>query len=161
MTAAPSGLAAVVARFGDPRAYLRTDGTLSPGWESKYIIRVPLPHPTPLAWSPETLVSRVAVHRDIADLTRETFAAIDDAGLWAKLGPYGGGYAPRMKRGAASPSLHSWGIAFDWSPSRYPLGSTRRFPAAVVDVWRSFGWIYGGDFRGRKDPMHWQFARGV
>ena len=74
---------------------------------------------------------------------------------------YGGIYAARSIRGQSShPSTHSWGIAIDLEPEKYPLGSTSRFPDTVVKIFQDAGFFYGGDFKARKDPMHFQFCKG-
>jgi hypothetical protein len=47
-----------------------------------------------------------------------------------------------------------------------PPGDPRRqtnktISDAVIDVWRAEGWMWGGDFSGRRfDPMHFQWATG-
>jgi len=63
-------------------------------------------------------------------------------------------------RGGSHPSTHSWGIAIDLEPDRYPLGCKERFPEEVVKVFRNHGFFYGGDFKDRKDPMHFQLVTG-
>lgn len=66
---------------------------------------------------------------------------------------------------AKSLSLHSWGIAIDFSPAENTMGGTdgkggpsklRQHPA-FVEVFRSAGWTWGGDWK-MKDDMHFQRA---
>jgi hypothetical protein len=66
---------------------------------------------------------------------------------------------------AASVSLHSWGIAIDFSPSENRMGGTDGHGApsmlrqhqAFVQVFRDAGWRWGGDWK-MKDDMHVQRA---
>jgi hypothetical protein len=62
-------------------------------------------------------------------------------------------------------SLHSWGIAIDFTPSENTMGGTdgkggpsklRQFPA-FVEVFKKAGWTWGGDWK-MKDDMHFQRA---
>lgn len=161
MVTAPVGLAEVKRVFGDPAHFRRDDGTLTPEWESAHIVRVKLP--SPMSYVQGGNVTRVAVHRLIADITAATLADLLALGpeMWSELQPYGGGYEPRLQRGSATPSLHTWGLALDFNPGKYPLGSLKRMPDAIVDVFKRHAWTYGGDFHSRKDGMHFQFASGV
>lgn len=107
-----------------------------------------------------TSVLRATCHELAVDNFVGALTAIKDAGLEPLVLRYGGIYANRVKRGQAHPSTHAWGIAIDLEPQRYPLGSDSRFPDAVVDIFKRFGFFYGGDFEGRPDPMHFQLALG-
>lgn len=66
-------------------------------------------------------------------------------------------YANRAIRGRNSPSNHSWGLAVDINAQDFPLGSSKRLPQWLVDLWKAHGFDYGGDWSGRKDPMHFEF----
>ena len=55
-------------------------------------------------------------------------------------------------------SYHSWAIAFDTDPEKYPYGSNIRHSDRVVEIANRWGWYYGGDFT-NLDPMHFEFAR--
>lgn len=66
---------------------------------------------------------------------------------------------------AKSLSLHSWGVAIDFSPSENTMGGTdgkggpsklRQHPA-FVEVFKAAGWTWGGDWDMR-DDMHFQRA---
>ena len=66
-------------------------------------------------------------------------------------------YANRPIRGRNSPSNHSWGLAIDIDAQEFPLGSYRRLPQWVIDLFTADRFDYGGDWSGRKDPMHLEF----
>lgn len=57
------------------------------------------------------------------------------------------------------PSNHSWGLAVDINSRANPLGSPLRtdMPRWMTDLWKSFGFRWGGDYKGRKDAMHFEF----
>jgi len=64
----------------------------------------------------------------------------------------------RKKRGRKTRSLHSWGVAIDINPATNPLGSTETdFPPEFIQIMKSVGFRWGGDFTRRKDPMHFEF----
>lgn len=66
-------------------------------------------------------------------------------------------YANRPIRGKRVASNHSWGLAVDIDATQFGLGSRKRLPQWIVDLWHAHGFDYGGDYRGRKDPMHFEF----
>ncbi len=71
------------------------------------------------------------------------------------------GYAYRMVRGDATKlSCHSSGTAIDLNATKHPLGKSGTFPAEKVPMIRAlskkYGLKWGGDFRSRKDEMHWE-----
>jgi hypothetical protein len=71
------------------------------------------------------------------------------------------GYAYRMVRGDQTKlSCHSSGTAIDLNATKHPLGKSGTFPAEKVPMIRAlskkYGLKWGGDFRSRKDEMHWE-----
>lgn len=82
-------------------------------------------------------------------------AQIDAAGL----SNYSGSYNYRNVRGASSLSCHSFGAAIDIDADHNRLGSTHgRMPQPVIDAFKAQGFFWGGDFKSRKDFMHFQGA---
>lgn len=157
----PNGLAEIISTFGDLASYVRSDGTVDPRWESEKMMAVPIPFSIPLAWDTKIKVSSMRVHRSIASVLNDTFTAINDRGLASHIKTYGGGYNFRPKRSVAKYSTHSWGIAIDLNPATNPMGARGDMPMIIVDVFREFGWKWGGDWSGRNcDPMHFQFCTG-
>lgn len=75
---------------------------------------------------------------------------------------YNGTYNYRPIRGSKALSTHAYGIAIDLDASGNPLGATATtFPAWFIKCWTDQGFLWGGDYKGRKDNQHWQLARGV
>lgn len=70
------------------------------------------------------------------------------------------GYANRPIRGTQRPSNHSWGLAVDLNATANPMQSKLKtdMPRWMVGLWKSHGFDWGGDYDGRKDAMHFEFA---
>lgn len=87
----------------------------------------------------------------------ELIEPIDEGGLddW--------GYAYRDVRGSTTTlSNHSSGTAIDLNATQHPLGKAGTFPAEKVPMIRAlakkYGLTWGGDYRNRKDEMHFEIA---
>lgn len=87
----------------------------------------------------------------------ELIEPIDEGGLddW--------GYCFRMVRGKTDNlSNHSSGTAIDLNATRHPLGKVGTFPNEKVPMIRAlakkYGLIWGGDYKNRKDEMHFEIA---
>jgi hypothetical protein len=157
----PNGLQEILATFGDIYKYLKADGTVDPKWEIDQMASAPLPYPIPLAWDTSIQAKSMRVHRKLVPTINDVFKAIDAAGLKSKVRTYGGGYSFRAKRTSSKLSTHCWGIAIDLDPTTNALGSAGDMNPGVVEVFRSFGFKWGGDWTGGgKDPMHFQFCTG-
>ena len=147
LTNTPAGLDEIIDTFGS----LRT-----PDFESRYIVPFTLPYPL---FYDHIKITRARCHHLLVDNFQAVFKHLLDGGLSDQVSNFSGIYNSRSIIGQPMhASTHSWGIAIDLEASRYPLGSSARFPKEVVDVFRSAGFFYGGDFLSRKDPMHFQFA---
>lgn len=72
-------------------------------------------------------------------------------------------YAFRMVRGTTDKlSCHSSGTAIDLNATKHPLGKAGTFELAKVPMMQAlakkYGLTWGGDYRGRKDEMHFEVA---
>jgi hypothetical protein len=71
-----------------------------------------------------------------------------------------GTYNPRKVRGSATKwSNHAFGAAIDLDAKSNGLGTKGDMPSWVVAAFKRQGARWGGDYRGRKDPMHFEFCR--
>ena len=73
------------------------------------------------------------------------------------------GYCYRMVRGTTDKlSNHSSGTALDLNASKHPLGKAGTFPLEKVPMIQAlakkYGLAWGGDYRGRKDEMHFEMT---
>lgn len=155
----PHGFADVVKYFGDPRMI---SGKVDARWEQSNMVLIRDADMLP--------AGKLYVHRKIVEPLTAALTKSSEIGWRPKTI---GCFAPRMKRGATGISLHTFGAAVDVDAAtnplieRCPAGDPRRvapasrdIPDDVIDIWRAEGWIWGGDFSGRFDPMHFQWASG-
>lgn len=69
-----------------------------------------------------------------------------------------GGFNNRMVRGGNRLSQHAYGNAIDLNPGNNPLGTTiTDMPDNVRALAKKYGLIWGMDWKGRKDPMHFEW----
>ncbi len=105
--------------------------------------------------------AKFTVHKQIAPIIKWLIDETERRGYLIDHGPGDvdddWSYANRPIRGSTRPSNHSWGLAVDLDAQSFPLGSSKRLPQWLVDLWKSKGFDYGGDWKGRKDPMHFEF----
>jgi hypothetical protein len=149
--------------YGNPRG---RDGGASPSWESANIVKVRPPWQLVTAWD-GAAVSGVRVHRLCSESLSRVFdtiwgAAGNDRRKIAEWGMhlYGGGYNFRLMRGSTRLSMHSWGCAVDFDPTRNGFGdSTPNFAnyPQVVEAFATEGWTWGARWS-KPDGMHWQAA---
>ena len=74
---------------------------------------------------------------------------------------FGGCYAPRNVRGSGTKlSAHAFAAAIDLDAEHEPMNRnhTSHMPQVVIEAFEAEGAYWGGKFRTRQDPMHFQFA---
>jgi hypothetical protein len=149
----------------NPDRHLRDDGSFATSFELENIIRIELP--LTMKWTHYT-VRRMATHRKVAVYLESALNEVAHAGLWPFIQDYGGGFVPRLIRGGTAWSMHSFGLAQDFDPKRNPLGAppsdchlgNTGEGLAVVRIFTSWGFLWGGYFDGRKDCQHFQWNTG-
>jgi hypothetical protein len=154
----PRGQDAIRALYGDPRPYIRDDGTVSPIWEAR-MTTLEMPTPLPLGWNRQAFAKRVRVNQAIVDIVKDVFAELEFGGLWHLLTTYDGGYTWRLQRGGPRLSMHGYGAALDFDAPWNKLGQKPKMDRRIVRVFEDHGWTWGGRWR-RRDGMHFQFGRG-
>jgi hypothetical protein len=154
----PRGVEAVRRLYGDPRPFVRDDGTVSRIWESKMVL-VSTPSPLPLGWDGERYATRVRVNEAVAEEVEAVFRELRDSRAWFLLRTYDGGYVWRQQRGGSKISMHGFGGALDFDARWNRLGDEPTMDRRVVRIFEERGWTWGGRWR-RPDGMHFQFAKG-
>lgn len=132
--------------------------------------KVPLPWTMKIAWNKAQTRSFFWAHLKVAESLARVLAKIDAAYGDAQkkeigIDLFGGDYNPRMIRGGNRPSLHSWGIAYDFDPERNALqmnASQARLAQRDAEpfwlAWESEGWYSLGREK-NFDWMHVQAAK--
>lgn len=129
-----------------------------------------LPYPMKIAWDLRKTVTKITLHEKVHDSAKRCFDRIADAYSPEKrrdtgIDLFGGSLNVRKMRGGSAWSMHSWGIAIDFDPSRNQLKWGRdKARLAKPDcetfwrIWEDEGWVSLGRARGY-DFMHIQAAR--
>lgn len=107
-------------------------------------------------------VTHIACNLDIHEPLAVALNSIDEKSLGYLLKTFDGCFNIRMVRGTLSSfSAHSYGLALDLNASENPLGSTvggfYNHPE-LVKCFTNVGFDWGGNFHGRKDPMHFSYC---
>ncbi|HEY3428476.1 MAG TPA: M15 family metallopeptidase, partial [Acidimicrobiia bacterium] len=150
-------VASVKARFGE--FAIRDAGgdqvEIDPAWVDANIVDVDL---APLGL--------FRCHRLVVPYLRGVVSELQRSSVIRLLDPAdfqlaGGCYNPRFNRGGDpgySLSRHAWGIAIDLNPSSNPYGSVPTLPLAVVEVFRRWGFSWGGTWS-TPDGMHFEWRQ--
>ena len=78
---------------------------------------------------------------------------------------FGGCFNNRSMIGGTTPSCHAYGAAIDLDPARNPYTHNMNVKGhftpdhPVTLAFAREGWIWGGNWTGVKDYMHWQASR--
>lgn len=148
----------IIAKYGKPD----DDG-------SDYLVTIQLPYPMKLAWDTKTSVTKMRVHKLVADKFVAVFNdLLAHYGLSEiqKLGIdlFGGCFSFRKMRGGSDYSRHSWAIAIDLDPARNSLKATSKTaqfakPAykAMIDIFYKHGFISLGREK-NYDWMHFEIG---
>lgn len=95
----------------------------------------------------------LAALNEIWDYCEHDQAKIDAAGV----SKYAGAYNPRKVRGSATKwSNHAYAAAIDLNAEENGLYAKGNMPQFVIDAFCRQGWMWGGWYSGRKDPMHFE-----
>lgn len=135
-----------------------------------YLVTITLPYKMRVAWDRKTYITKVQVHKLLADKFIAVFTDIlnhygYDEIVRLGLDLYGGCFNYRLMRGSTSTlSKHSWGIAWDLDPDRnllHETSKTARFARPeykpMIDIWYKHGFFSLGVEK-NYDWMHFEIA---
>ena len=133
-------------------------------WASLNLIHITPPFQMKYARKP---IPSILVHRKIAPALQAVFSEIWQKCLFNQVAvdktgasDYGGCFNIRPIVGSHNYSNHSWAAAIDLSPGtngfRHDASTT--LSNIVIDAFKRQGALWGGDYHGRKDPMHFEFV---
>lgn len=98
---------------------------------------------------------KIYCNKDLVKPLEQAFRNLISRGFVKELKTWDGCFNIRKKRGLASMSLHSWGIAIDVNAAWNGLGKTPVLSAGFVKCFTDAGFDWGGTWK-RKDGMHFQ-----
>lgn len=149
----PKGEEALLAFYGDPRGYKSPEIYWREHGAFAFVNKEAYSHIPTLRthcgfWC----------HRKLKPIFEEIFAEIAALGLAHLITTFDGVYNHRLIRGGTRLSVHAFGGAIDLNTKELPLGSDKRLDDRIVGCFTSRGFTWGGDYKGRKDPMHFSFG---
>lgn len=134
------------------------------GWQDLNLTRYTPPF---TMWYGTTVMTHgLLVHRKIVPALAAAFDEIWNGGLrqqavMDKLGvsSWGGCFNIRQIAGSENYSNHSWACAVDLDPAHngFNTGHGHMQPI-VINAFKRQGALWGGDYHGRTDPMHFEFV---
>jgi hypothetical protein len=101
---------------------------------------------------------RIYCNRIMVQPLTKAFTNLIQRGFVDELKTWDGCFNIRKKRGLASQSLHSWGIAIDVNASWNGLGKEPVLSSGFVKCFTDAGFDWGGNWK-RKDGMHFQLSK--
>ena len=132
-------------------------------WSNENLIRIKPPFT--MFYERKPMHSGILVHRKISNALLAVFEEIwvsceKDQIKVDKTGAsdFGGCFNIRQIAGSNSWSNHSWACAIDLAPSTNGFNMKGTLPSLVVSAFKRQGALWGGDYTGRKDPMHFEFV---
>lgn len=135
-------------------------GIASRETEGKYMVVTPVPEKIKAAFShvKNFPVKNFYTNRDMIAPLLGALNNLINRGLTKQLNSWDGIFNIRSQRGYTVQSLHSWGIAIDVNAATNPLGHVGTLSKEFVAAWKDAGFNWGGDWKSRKDPMHFELA---
>ena len=140
-----------------------------PNQQGSYLTTIQLPFPMRLAWDKKTSVTKMRVHKKVAQDFINVFNELLQVYGLAKIQElgidlFGGCFNFRAMRGGSDYSRHSWGIAIDLDPERNQLKTpylksnfSKQEYKKLHEIFEKHGFINLGKQKGY-DAMHFEKA---
>jgi hypothetical protein len=137
--------------FGAFSYHYYPDGTIAPdpSWVAANIRTETVP-----------ILGAVTCHRLMFHQLRGALQEVVARGLASKVHSYDGCFVPRFieRNPTNSISLHTWGIAIDINAGENPVNRGNHQDPQVVQIFKKWGFVWGGDWSSPEDPMHFQIG---
>ena len=101
---------------------------------------------------------RIYCNKDLIGPLSQAFKNLIDRKVVGQLKTWDGCFNIRKKRGGATSSLHSWGIAIDVNAAWNGFGKTPTMSPEMVKCFTDAGFDWGGTWK-KPDGMHFQLAK--
>jgi hypothetical protein len=105
----------------------------------------------------DSIPKRIYCNKDLVKPLEQALKLIVDYHLVSLVKTWDGCFNIRKKRGASSPSLHSWGYAVDINAAWNTFGKTPTMPSQLVQCFKEAGFDWGGNWA-KPDGMHFQLS---
>lgn len=104
--------------------------------------------------------AKIYCNRAMAVPLRQALDNIVERGLAAQVKSFDGCFCIRRARGdALRLSVHSWGMAIDINAATNQLGTRGNMTTELAACFLDEGFIWGGEWAHRPDPMHFQYVQ--
>lgn len=111
----------------------------------------------PAALKIGVIPQKIYCNKDLVDPLTRALLNVVTRKLAADIKSWDGCFNIRKKRGANSPSLHSWGVAIDINAGWNKFGRPPSLSAELVACFTDAGFDWGGHWS-KPDGMHFQLA---
>ena len=101
---------------------------------------------------------RIYCNKDLIGPLSQAFKNLIDRKVVGQLKTWDGCFNIRKKRGGATSSLHSWGIAIDVNAAWNGFGKKPTMSPEMVKCFTDAGFDWGGTWK-KPDGMHFQLAK--
>lgn len=130
----------IISKYGEP----------GPEYQAKYcelwLVQLDFP------WFP---AKRIFINKDFKEALFKAFTGIEQANLQEEIETFDGCYVERKVRGSSKISLHSWALAIDLNAHKEKLGQeATHWSEQFISIMEQAGVYWGGNFKTRKDNMH-------
>lgn len=144
----------------------------TPTQKGNNLVYIKLPYPMRLAWDLNVKVTRIRVHKLVADRFLKVFNDLlghygYDEIVRLGIDLFGGTFNYRKMRGGSDYSRHSWAVAIDLDPERNKLKETKRTARfarpeykPMIDIFYKHGFESLGVEK-NYDWMHFQVRSGI
>lgn len=105
-------------------------------------------------------VHAIFCNKDIHAPLLAALTSVHERGMADSLLTFDGCFNIRMVRGSSSFSTHAYGLGLDFNAKTNPMSSVLHTTMSqkFVKCFTEQGFAWGGNFHGRKDPMHFSYA---
>jgi hypothetical protein len=151
--------ASLISYYGDPRNGLEA-------WKAANVVSVVCPWV--LFYEGKRWNHPIQFHHKQAGNLKQAMDTIwaacgrtDDSALLTHVRNFSGSGEFRAVRGSSRLSTHAFWASLDFDAERLPLNHgvpKTEMPEEIVNAFIASGAFWGGNYTGRKDPMHFQYA---
>ena len=134
-------------------------------WAAQHLVKVTVPQLVGVNCEGQKFNGVLTFFKAAVPQLLAAFAEIEARGLLPLILSYDGSFNPRPIRGTSNISNHALGLAIDINADWNGLGQTpkpagaRGSVAELVAIFKKWGFGWGGDYRKRKDGMHFEVVK--